>query len=77
MAARGQEAIVNVLTMAARFGVASMALCWSRKAALTLLTKARAAEFGPSGVRVNAVSPGPTRERCWPEVRAYSRFSGR
>jgi NAD(P)-dependent dehydrogenase (short-subunit alcohol dehydrogenase family) len=61
MAARGQGAIVNVLTMAARFGVAGMALYGSSKAALTLLTKAWAAEFGPSGVRVNAVSPGPTR----------------
>ena len=61
MAARGQEAIVNVLTMVARFGVAGMALYGSSKAALTLLTRARAAEFGPSGVRVNAVSPGPTR----------------
>jgi NAD(P)-dependent dehydrogenase (short-subunit alcohol dehydrogenase family) len=38
-----------------------MALYGSSKAALTLLTKAWAAEFGPSGVRVNAVSPGPTR----------------
>jgi len=61
MAARGRGAIVNVLSMAARFGVAGMALYGSSKAALGLLTKAWAAEFGPSGVRVNAVSPGPTR----------------
>ncbi len=38
-----------------------MALYGSSKAALTLLTKAWSAEFGPNGVRVNAVSPGPTR----------------
>jgi len=50
-----------VLTMVAHFGVAGMALYGSSKAALTLLTKAWAAEFGPNGVRVNAVSPGPTR----------------
>jgi NAD(P)-dependent dehydrogenase (short-subunit alcohol dehydrogenase family) len=61
MAARGKGAIVNVLTMVAHFGVAGMGLYGSSKAALTLLTKSWAAEFGPSGVRVNAVSPGPTR----------------
>ena len=61
MAARGRGAIINVLTMVAHFGVAGMALYGSSKAALTLLTKSWAAEFGPSGVRVNAVSPGPTR----------------
>jgi NAD(P)-dependent dehydrogenase (short-subunit alcohol dehydrogenase family) len=61
MAARGRGAVVNVLTMVAHFGVAGMALYGSSKAALTLLTKAWAAEFGPSGVRVNAVSPGMTR----------------
>ena len=40
----------------------------SSKAALVLLTKSWAAEYGPSGVRVNAVSPGPTRTeapRSW------------
>ena len=47
MAARGKGAIVNVLTMVAHFGVAGMALYGSSKAALTLLTKAWAAEFGP------------------------------
>ncbi|HEY4017463.1 MAG TPA: SDR family NAD(P)-dependent oxidoreductase [Pseudonocardiaceae bacterium] len=60
MAARGHGAIVNVSTMVAKFGQAGMALYGSSKAALELLTKSWAAEFGPSGVRVNAVSPGPT-----------------
>ena len=61
MAERGHGAIVNVSTMVAEFGMAGMALYGSSKAALELLTKSWAAEFGPRGVRVNAVSPGPTR----------------
>jgi NAD(P)-dependent dehydrogenase (short-subunit alcohol dehydrogenase family) len=51
---------VNVGTMAAEFGIAGMALYGASKAALNLLTKAWAAEFGRAGVRVNAVNPGPT-----------------
>ncbi|MEU6366990.1 SDR family NAD(P)-dependent oxidoreductase [Streptomyces sp. NPDC046931] len=61
MAERGRGAIVNVSTVAAERGVAGMALYGSSKAALDLLTKAWAAEFGPRGVRVNGVAPGPTR----------------
>ncbi|GAA2710282.1 SDR family NAD(P)-dependent oxidoreductase [Actinoplanes palleronii] len=61
MAGRGHGAIVNVTTMVAEFGAAGMGLYGSSKAAMVLLTKSWAAEFGPSGVRVNAVSPGPTR----------------
>lgn len=61
MAARGSGAIVNVSTMVAQFGVEGMALYGSSKAAVELLTKAWAAEYGPKGVRVNAISPGPTR----------------
>ena len=61
MAANGGGAIVNVSTMVASFGMAGMALYGSTKAALELLTKAWAAEYGPQGVRVNAVAPGPTR----------------
>jgi NAD(P)-dependent dehydrogenase (short-subunit alcohol dehydrogenase family) len=61
MAERGKGAIVNVSTVAADFGTAGASLYGSSKAALNLLTKAWAAEYGPRGVRVNAVSPGPTR----------------
>ncbi|MCO6000273.1 SDR family NAD(P)-dependent oxidoreductase [Actinoallomurus rhizosphaericola] len=61
MAERGDGAIVNVTTMVAEFGAAGMGLYGASKAALRLLTKSWAAEYGPAGVRVNAVSPGPTR----------------
>jgi NAD(P)-dependent dehydrogenase (short-subunit alcohol dehydrogenase family) len=61
MAANGGGAIVNISTMVASFGAPGMALYGSTKAALELLTKAWAAEYGPQGVRVNALAPGPTR----------------
>jgi NAD(P)-dependent dehydrogenase (short-subunit alcohol dehydrogenase family) len=61
MAEQRSGAIVNVTTMVADFGAEAMGLYGSTKAALTLLTKSWAAEFGPNGVRVNAISPGPTR----------------
>ncbi|MGY2905363.1 SDR family NAD(P)-dependent oxidoreductase [Bradyrhizobium sp. URHC0002] len=61
MAQRGKGAIVNVSTMVADYGVAGMSLYGSSKSAINLLTKAWAAEYGPKGVRINAVSPGPTR----------------
>ncbi len=61
MAERGWGSIVNISTMVASFGQAGMALYGASRAALELLTKTWAAEYGPSGVRVNAVAPGPTR----------------
>jgi NAD(P)-dependent dehydrogenase (short-subunit alcohol dehydrogenase family) len=61
MAERGWGSVVNVSTMVASFGQAGMAMYGASRAALELLTKAWAAEYGPSGVRVNAVAPGPTR----------------
>jgi NAD(P)-dependent dehydrogenase (short-subunit alcohol dehydrogenase family) len=59
MVARGGGTIINVTTMVAEFGMAGLSAYGASKAALVLLTKAWAAEYGPSGVRVNAVSPGP------------------
>jgi NAD(P)-dependent dehydrogenase (short-subunit alcohol dehydrogenase family) len=61
MAKRGKGAIVNLSTMVADYGAPGMSLYGSSKAAVDLLTKTWTAEYGPSGVRVNTVTPGPTR----------------
>lgn len=61
MAAHGHGVIVNVSTLAAERALPGLAVYGASKAALDLLTKSWAAEFGPAGVRVNSVSPGPTR----------------
>jgi NAD(P)-dependent dehydrogenase (short-subunit alcohol dehydrogenase family) len=61
MVARGSGSIVNVSSMAARIGMPGLAVYSATKAAIESLTRTWAAELSPSGVRVNAVSPGPTR----------------
>jgi NAD(P)-dependent dehydrogenase (short-subunit alcohol dehydrogenase family) len=63
MVADGGGAFINVTTMVANFGVSGLALYGSMKAALNLLTKAWAAEYGPStgchrGLRAH---PAPSR----------------
>ena len=60
MAARGDGAIVNVGSINGLVGMAGSALYSATKAAIHSLTKSWAAEYGPSGVRVNTVAPGPT-----------------
>ena len=61
MVERGHGSIVNVSTIAATTPAAGAGIYGASKAALELLTKVWADEFGASGVRVNAVAPGPTR----------------
>ncbi|MFI0240607.1 SDR family NAD(P)-dependent oxidoreductase [Streptomyces sp. NPDC016845] len=58
MAAAGGGTIVNLGSWIARLGVPAGALYSSTKGAMETLTRAWSAEFGPQGVRVNAVSPG-------------------
>ena len=59
MAKRGHGSIVSVDSMAGRVGLSGGAAYGGTKAALTAMTRAWAAEFSPSGVRVNTVAPGP------------------
>ena len=61
MAGRGRGSVVNVTSMVAGRGVPGASVYSATKAALESLTRTWAIEFGPAGVRVNAVAPGPTR----------------
>jgi NAD(P)-dependent dehydrogenase (short-subunit alcohol dehydrogenase family) len=58
MATRGDGAVINLGSWIARLGIPVGSLYSSTKGALETLTRAWAAEFGPAGVRVNAISPG-------------------
>jgi NAD(P)-dependent dehydrogenase (short-subunit alcohol dehydrogenase family) len=60
MIERGRGSIVNVSTMAASVGMPGLSTYGATKAALESLTRTWAAELGASGIRVNAVAPGPT-----------------
>ena len=59
MAERGHGAVVNIGSITGLIGGDKSALYNSTKAAVHSLTKSWAAEYGPRGVRVNAVAPGP------------------
>ena len=61
IAARGGGSIINVSTMVASYGQPGLVAYGASRAAIELLTKAWAAEYGPQNIRVNAVAPGPTR----------------
>jgi NAD(P)-dependent dehydrogenase (short-subunit alcohol dehydrogenase family) len=57
--ARAQGAIVNVTSIAgSRVHPFAGAAYATSKAALAALTREMAADFGPRGIRVNAISPG-------------------
>ncbi|MCU1455011.1 MAG: dehydrogenase, short-chain alcohol dehydrogenase like [Acidimicrobiales bacterium] len=60
MAEQGSGSIVNVASAAIDCAVANAALYAMTKAAVVMLTMDLAVEAGPSGVRVNAIAPGPT-----------------
>jgi NAD(P)-dependent dehydrogenase (short-subunit alcohol dehydrogenase family) len=60
MAEAGEGAIINLGSWIARVAIPS-ALYSSTKGAMETMTRSWAAEFGPAGVRVNAISPGVIR----------------
>jgi NAD(P)-dependent dehydrogenase (short-subunit alcohol dehydrogenase family) len=66
MLERGGGAIVNVASVNAFFQPDAGTIDYgAAKAALVNLSKSVAQEFGPRGVRVNCVSPGPVSTDLW------------
>lgn len=69
MLARGRGRIINVTSQAALNGLEAHAAYCASKAALTLVTKVLAIEWGPRGVTCNAVAPTvmltPMGTRVW------------
>lgn len=58
MAERGGGTIINLGSWLSRLGIPVASAYNATKGALETLTRDWAAEFGPSGVRVNAIAPG-------------------
>lgn len=60
MVERGGGSVVSVSTVAASVPASGAGIYGATKAGIELLTRVWADEFGPSGVRVNAIAVGPT-----------------
>lgn len=60
MVERGEGAIINMGSINGLIGLGGSALYSATKATIHSLTKSWADEYGPFGVRVNTVAPGPT-----------------
>ena len=61
MTGNGGGVVINLGSWVARLGIPHGPVYASSKAAIESLTRSWAAEFGPRGLRVNAVSPGVIR----------------
>jgi NAD(P)-dependent dehydrogenase (short-subunit alcohol dehydrogenase family) len=59
MATRGHGSIVSLSSMSGGVGLVGGAAYGATKASLEAMTRAWAAEYSASGVRVNAIAPGP------------------
>lgn len=66
MVEHGSGAIVNIASVNAFFQPDGATIDYgASKAAVVNLTKSLAQEFGPQGIHVNAVSPGPVSTDLW------------
>lgn len=70
MVARGRGAIVNVSSVSGLTGTPRRAAYAATKGAVDAMTRSLAMEFGPQGIRVNAVAPGVIDTDLWSRNKA-------
>ncbi len=66
MVEAGRGVVINLGSWTARLGIPAGTAYASTKGSMETLTRAWAAEFGPMGIRVNAISPGVTFDQSAP-----------
>ncbi len=66
MVAQQHGSIINIASIQGLLGARTSAAYTSMKHALVGLTRSAAVDFGPQGIRVNAICPGPIRTRISP-----------
>jgi NAD(P)-dependent dehydrogenase (short-subunit alcohol dehydrogenase family) len=72
MMAAGRGAIVNVASDVGRAPDPFLVDYAVSKAAMLRLSKVLSIEYGPSGIRCNCVSPGPTRTKGWEQPGGFT-----
>jgi NAD(P)-dependent dehydrogenase (short-subunit alcohol dehydrogenase family) len=72
MAARSHGSIINIGSRGAQIGRSGGAAYSGTKSGLAAMTRCWAAEFSPSGVRVNTIAPGPVVTEAVPRDRALA-----
>jgi NAD(P)-dependent dehydrogenase (short-subunit alcohol dehydrogenase family) len=55
---RGEGTIINISSMAAKYGLPQVIAYTASKSAIEGMTKAMAVELSPKGIRVNCIAPG-------------------
>jgi NAD(P)-dependent dehydrogenase (short-subunit alcohol dehydrogenase family) len=70
MIARGGGSVVNLSSISGVTGTPRRSAYAATKGAIDAMTRSLAIEYGPSGVRVNAVAPGVVTTRMWERNRA-------
>jgi len=69
MQARGGGSVVNISSVAGVHGPMARVAYAGTKGAVDAMTRALAADWGPSGIRVNSIAPGLVATAIWEEAR--------